>query len=679
MFGLNSLALRKKLILIFIIISVVPILIVAYFSVNQARKTLIKEEFAKLNAIRMMKSNRLEAFFLELIKGIQTLSNSRDLHILTDELMAKHQTEIHNAVGPEIKYDPNIRKEAQKYINSYMKTYSRPDIIIFCNKGHFIYSSEHPEYFNKSVLDKPESNLATCFKNTIESKKITITDFAKDPYYNNRNTMYISMPLFDNTGKIEAVVAMQVVPKTINSIVDAKTSEGATYLVGEDFLMRSTLESSDNDTVLEEEVRTIASKAALNDKSGNMIIKNYLGQDVFSSYSPFHFDNIPGIYSNVKNWAVISELPEAIGLKPVYRLIYTISVIVVIVLLIVIVLGTYFSGTIVKPIITLANKAMYIAKENDLTVELPKRKNKDEITSLISSFNNMLETLKAQILDISAGSTQLAASITEISTTATELAASTAESSTSVSEISTTVEEIRQISQGTYEKSVNISETAKNSSNVADEGLVATNTTIKGINNISEEMNYIAQSTLKLGEQTQSVSEIINTVNNLADQTNLLSVNASIEAAKAGEYGKGFSVVAKEVKALADQSREATKQISGILTDIQKATSAAVLATERGNKAVQSGLELSQLAGKAIKSLNENIKEAADATEQISISSQQELGGMDELVTTMNNIKDALIQNSDGTKQLEESATSLNQLSEKLSSMANSFKVAGNK
>jgi methyl-accepting chemotaxis protein len=107
-------------------------------------------------------------------------------------------------------------------------------------------------------------------------------------------------------------------------------------------------------------------------------------------------------------------------------------------------------------------------------------------------------------------------------------------------------------------------------------------TSIEGMKKIQTQMESIAESVVKLSEQSQAIGEIIASVNDLAEQSNLLAVNAAIEAAKAGEQGKGFAVVAQEVKSLAEQSKQATSQVRTIFNDIQKATTAAVLATEQG-------------------------------------------------------------------------------------------------
>jgi len=123
----------------------------------------------------------------------------------------------------------------------------------------------------------------------------------------------------------------------------------------------------------------------------------------------------------------------------------------------------------------------------------------------------------------------------------------------------------------------------------------------------------IAEQILALSEQTQQVGEIISSVEDLADQSNLLAVNAAIEAAKAGEQGRGFAVVAQEVRTLAEKSKAATVQVRTMLTDIQRATNAAVLATEQGTRGADEGARLVEQAGITIRQLDETIRHSAEA------------------------------------------------------------------
>jgi len=164
-------------------------------------------------------------------------------------------------------------------------------------------------------------------------------------------------------------------------------------------------------------------------------------------------------------------------------------------------------------------------------------------------------------------------------------------------------------------------------------------------------------------------------VNDPAEQSNVLAVNAAIEAARAGEQGKGFGVVAQEIRSLASQSKQATTQVRGILFEIQKAIGSAVMATEQGSKAVEEGVTLSRRAGEAIDILAGSVAEATDAAVQIVASSQQQFLGMDQVVSAMANIQEAMLQMSAGTQQTEKTVHDLQTVSARLQQIVEFYRV----
>jgi methyl-accepting chemotaxis protein len=180
---------------------------------------------------------------------------------------------------------------------------------------------------------------------------------------------------------------------------------------------------------------------------------------------------------------------------------------------------------------------------------------------------------------------------------------------------------------------------------------------------------------MRLGEQSQTISRIVATVEDLASQSNLLAVNAAIEAARAGEQGRGFAVVALEVRSLAEQSRQATDQVRSILGDVQRATTAAVLATEQGSKAVEAGVNQSSQAGESIRALSESVSEAAQAATQIAASSQQQLTGVDQVASAMNSINQASARNVASAVELESAAQNLKGLGHKLKQAVDRYKA----
>ena len=318
--------------------------------------------------------------------------------------------------------------------------------------------------------------------------------------------------------------------------------------------------------------------------------------------------------------------------------------------------------------------AKQIAK-GDLTVEPTPQSEKDVLGN---AFLAMVGDLRKALREISEGVDVLGASASEILATTKQVTTGAAETATSVTETTTTVEEVKQTAVVSSQKAKRVSESAQNVAQIAQAGRKSVDGTIEEMTRMRRQMDLIAESIVRLSEQSQMIGEIVATVNDLADQSNLLAVNAAIEAAKAGEQGKGFAVVAQEVRSLAEQSKKATVQVRTILGDIQKATNGAVLATEQGAKAVEAGVKQATQSEDSVKALAESVTEASQAATQIAASSQQQLLGMDQVASAMENIKIATTQNIAGAQQSEAAAQNLQDLGQKLKHLVAHYKLPAN-
>ncbi len=320
---------------------------------------------------------------------------------------------------------------------------------------------------------------------------------------------------------------------------------------------------------------------------------------------------------------------------------------------------------------TVAASAKQIST-GDLTTEIKLQSSNDVLGKAFQKMAQNLHKLSSEMFEVI---NQLETSLSQISAATSELVSSSSQTATAITQTTATIEEVKQTSLMASEKAKSILDSSQNSSEVSKKGKKAADEMNVMTNQIQSQMDLIAESMVRLSEQTQSIGTIITTVEDMAQQSNLLSVNASIEAAKAGEQGRGFAIVAQEVKTLANQSKQATSDVRAVLSDIQKATNSAVMATEQGSKSVEAGVKQSEETGQSILTLVHTVAESSRDASQIAATTQQQLVGMEQAAVAMENIKTATFQNVDGSKQLELAAKSIKEIGKKLKQLVSQYKL----
>ncbi len=338
------------------------------------------------------------------------------------------------------------------------------------------------------------------------------------------------------------------------------------------------------------------------------------------------------------------------------------------------VIGYLLARYIATAVNEYASFAGHVA-QGDLTARLRPRSN-DELGALGGHLNSMVQSLKELSGQISESAQSITAATTQILATVSEHTASANEQSAAVNETTATVEQVRVSAEQSARQAEDVSRLAQTSLRVSQEGLAAVQAIVTGMQDIRGKVQAIAQDILALSDRTQQIGEITATVNDIADQSNLLALNAAIEAAKAGDQGKGFAVVANEVRRLAEQSKQATGKVRSILSDIQKATNAAVMATEQGTRGVEAGLELTQRAGHVIEELEQASQDSARAAQQISAAVRQQREAMTQIVQAMKEISLATAQFLTGARQSQQAAESLNSRAQQLQVMTQRYKIA---
>jgi methyl-accepting chemotaxis protein len=320
------------------------------------------------------------------------------------------------------------------------------------------------------------------------------------------------------------------------------------------------------------------------------------------------------------------------------------------------------------------------AGEFELTVQVS---GEDELAMVGRAFNAMTlslrNTIEAEALGraklekllgaIAETSSNLVSAAAEILAGTTQQASGSQQQAAAVAQTVSTVDEVTRTADQAASRAKAVSEVALRSATASSSGRRAIADTVSAMEMVKEQTETVARSIIALAERAAAVAEIIAAVSDISEQTNLLALNAGIEASRASEYGRGFSVVAAEIKLLADQSRTATVQVRQILSEIHRAINSAVLSAEEASGSVNGAIKVVGLAGETIRVLAETMEEAAQAAAQISASAAQQSAGMLQIHQAMRNINQVTSHSLAASRQSEAAAKDLNLLGLKLKTL----------
>jgi methyl-accepting chemotaxis protein len=331
--------------------------------------------------------------------------------------------------------------------------------------------------------------------------------------------------------------------------------------------------------------------------------------------------------------------------------------------------------SIVGPIRKLSDMMTDIAEgEGDLTQRIEHKSN-DELGKLAKGFNTFAQKVHDTIAQVASSAQEVASAATEIAAVSDEMANGLSQQSSQVHQISSAIEEMNASIVEVARKSEDVVKHAESDAEAAEAGGKIVFETVHEMQSIKQTVTDTAASVEELGKRGEQIGQIIAVINDIADQTNLLALNAAIEAARAGEHGRGFAVVADEVRKLADRTTKATDEIAHSITAIQTETQSAVERMSKGTEQVASGAERASEAGESLRNIVESSRSAVDMIRSIAAAADQQSTASGQVANNIESISSFTRQSSEGASQAAMASGQLSDKAEQLQRLVKQFKI----
>lgn len=615
---LSDIKMRPKLLGLFLLVGLVPLVVVAWFSEKQAEEALMHSAFNQLEGVQAIKKGQIQKYFGERFGDLKVLAASGDVVRAVDNLEQAFEADGRKIGGSNW---TKAVKEYTPWLDFFTKEYGYYDLFLIALDGDITYTVGREKDLGQNLItgELKNSNLGQAYDKAMKTGAIVFGDFAPYAPSNNEPAAFVVISI-KKEGAVIGAVGLQLSLESINGVMqqrDGMGKTGETYLVGSDKRMRSdsfldkqghSVKASFAGNVEKNGVDTEGVREALAGKDDARVITDYNGNLVLSSFSSLKVAD--------ETWVVLAEIDLAEVQEPIVALTTAIFALGIVFAILVVLIALSIANSIAAPLTKGLQLAMAVAG-GDLTATIQVDQ-KDEVGMLAKALLDMMAKLREVIGEISIAAAQVASGSQEISNSAQNLSQGATEQAASVEETSSAMEEMTANIQQNTDNANTTQTIAQKAATDAAAGGAAVNQSVTAMKEIASKIGIIEE---------------------IARQTNLLALNAAIEAARAGEHGKGFAVVAAEVRKLAERSQVAAGEISHLSA---------------------SSVDISEKAGGIINKLVPDIQKTAELIQEIAASSQEQNQGAVQINQAIQQLDQVIQQNAGASEEMAATAEELN-------------------
>jgi len=635
---------------------------------------------------------------------------SEDAIVMQDAFIKKNSNPLGEKEKLDDPGDGSLYAVLHKRFRDYVQKFGYCDVfLVDAKEGNVVYSVYKELDFATSLKTGPykESGLGQVFNAAMASEdgdSVVITDFAAyGPSYDDQ-AIFMASPIMDK-GKILGVLIFQLPVDYLTQLMThnhkwADVGLGATgegYLVGSDLILRSDRrllieDPAGYDTAMQaagaspdalagikakktsigyDLVKTTATEQSIAGESGLARYMDHRGLEVLSAYAPM---SLLGL-----KWGIVSEISVDEAFSAVEELKATITTMGILVSVIVLVLGGalgwVFGQLLVKPIEQTVEAIKDIAEgEGDLTQRLDDQRS-DELGELAGWFNRFVNKLQSIITDLNTHTNDLSVSAEQMSRVSDDTnkgmadqQMQTEQAATAMNQMAATVHEVARNAEAA-------AAAASQARGEAGEGQRTVEESVNSIRQLSETVDRASGVIARLEQDSMEIGGVLDVIRNIAEQTNLLALNAAIEAARAGEQGRGFAVVADEVRTLASRTQKSTQEIQEMIERLQAASKEAVGAMGESTEQATTGTEYANKAGEVLQSITDSILQISDMNTQIASASEEQSQVAEEINRNVVGINQIGEHTAQGAKETASGSEALSRLAGQIKGLVGQFKV----